>query len=102
MVWGRIVNPGQIKHRVVNGQVLLNLEWDLMGRRRSPTYLLHLHPETYPRLLIAKEGEQICGLICSDPAKHIRDQRAVLVEDAQEPLSKRTVSVNKKLYKCHV
>lgn len=51
------------------------------------------------QVLIPEEGEQICGLLCSDPTKHIREQPTALAEDAWEPLmNKRMVLGNKKLF----
>lgn len=100
---------------VMNGQVLSNLGWDLMGRRRlqvPPTSWICIQTPTEicpgehrpcsflwcSQVLIPEVGEQICGLLCSDPTKHMREQPMALVEDAQEPLNKRMVSGNKKLF----
>lgn len=47
--------------------------------------------------LIPEGGEQIC-LLCSDLAMHTREQPKAPAEDAWEPLNKRVVSGNKKLF----
>ena len=99
----------------MNGQVLSHLEWHLMGRRRLKVppmscICIQRPTEISPRehrpcsslwssqVLIPEEGEQICGLLCSDPTKHIREQPAALAEEAREPLNKRMVSGNEKLF----
>lgn len=101
----------------MNGQVLPNLEWDLMGRTRlevpppSCTCIqrpIEVCPEEHrpysslwsSQELIPEEYEQICALLYSDPTKHVWEQPPALVENAQEPLSERMAlaSGNKKLF----
>ena len=42
-----------------------------------------------PLMPVPEDGELGCGLLGSDPTKHIREQLTALVEDAWEPLNKR-------------
>ena len=48
-------------------------------------------------MLIAEEGEQICGFLFSDPTKYKGEQLTAFAEGAEEPyMIKRMVSGSKK------
>lgn len=101
----RIVNSGQIKLMVMSSQELSNSEnrtkWEGQGLK-SHIPLTEIFPgEDRPcsssQGLIPEGGEQLC-LLCSDLTTHTREQPKAPAEHVWEPLNKRLVSGNKKLF----